>query len=607
VAHEVAARELDYLRSTAFDALSYFVAAASVYFLFVMVVLCFTAPDSVLPWLLLQKGLYLGVLIRLVHKMRSGAIAHRHFSAVLTLVLGLCLTSSLITAATGLPARAGTYSVILLLGCALVEISYRWAIFHWALVWSAWMSVGFAGGHAAALEDFLKLVGVQMVALTAMSLRLRFYKAQFLTLQRLELALQESEKIRATLDRQVDSRTQQLTAAYEDLRLSVAERERIAQEGEKLHEQLLQSQKMESLGRLAGGVAHDFNNLLTVITGNIELARMEPLSADVDELLVGSSAAALRAAELTGQLLAFSRKQVMKIKPFKVQATLESSIKLVDRLLGEDVRLEVHLDCPEAIVDGDPSQIQQALLNLVVNARDAMPEGGTLSIDLVCRGHEVALSVKDTGHGIPLDIQSRIFEPFFTSKPMGRGTGLGLATVHGIVSKHNGRVEVESSPGQGARFRIILPVGSSQESEQESVSLLPVPPLAGSGRIMLVEDDHQVRNLAVRALRLSGYQVFAFECGQSALAALEESNFPDILVTDVVMPGMDGGRLAEAVRHRIPGLPVLFMSGYTDDRLSSFGIMRKDDCSFLAKPFVPAALQKAVADALRGQVKRLAS
>lgn len=591
------------MREAAFGALGFFAGAATFFFVFIIVLLFFTAPAPLLPILLTQKILYAAVMVGLIAKLRSGALTPIHLNGIITLVVTLCLSSSLITALCGLPGRSGSYSVILILGCALVEISYRWAAFHWALVWFSWAAT-VTLANAPILNDFVELIGVQLIAVAAVGLRLRLYKAQFVILQRLEGALEESERVRSTLDYEVGRRTEQLTAANEELTLSMQERERIAQEGEKLREQLMQSQKMESLGRLAGGVAHDFNNLLTVISGSLELARLEPVSPDVDDLLAESVEAATRAGDLTSQLLAFSRKQVMKVKPFVIQTTLESSIKLIERLLGEDIRLEVSLSCPDAVVDGDPSQIQQAFMNLVVNARDAMPEGGTLKIGLVRKEAQVELTVADTGHGIPLEIQDRVFEPFFTSKPMGSGTGLGLATVHGIVSKHNGVITIDSVPGYGSRFVVTLPLATSGVSSRpEPSGHRPEPAVPGCGRVLLVEDNAQVRTLAAHSLRISGYQVKVFEDGETALASLDQNVGYDVLVTDVIMPGMDGGRLAEAVLLRLPNLPVLFMSGYTDDRLSSSGILCKEDCGFLAKPFGPIALQKAVADVLTQRSK----
>lgn len=588
--------EREFVLTATFDGLVYFVGAAIIFFIYITARLVFS---EVVPlWLLSQKLLYIAALLAIYRQLRRRHIDSRGYDWVLTLVLALCLSSGLLTVMAGLPASFGTYAMILLLGCALVELRYSWAVFHWTCIWAAWMLSTGIQPRTLLSEDFALLLGVQLLAVAAMGLRLRLARMQFQTLSTVARALRESEELRATLDQEVDSRTEQLQAAYEELRLSVQARELIAEQSEKLHEQLLQSQKMESLGRLAGGVAHDFNNLLTVISGNLELARMAALDDEVDSMLSECKEAARRAADLTSQLLAFSRKQVMKVKSFLIQETVRGSVQLIERLLGEDIRLSVKLECPEVVIDGDPSQIQQALINLVVNARDAMPEGGELQIGLQSRGDNVEISVVDTGHGIPADIQDRIFEPFFTSKPLGQGTGLGLATVHGIVSRHGGHIKIESAPGQGAHFTMLLPIAGKHEAEPESGSY-PLPALPGNGRVMLVEDDEQVRRLAVRALQISGYQVHPFEDGASALASLSSSSHYDILVTDVVMPGLDGGKLAEAVRAKLPNLPVLFMSGYTDDRLSSFGILRRDDCAFLAKPFIPLALQRAVADVLR--------
>lgn len=408
---------------------------------------------------------------------------------------------------------------------------------------------------------------------------------QFRITRELAGALSESEKTRQSLDREVERRTRELKGAYESLRVTAKERE-------ELQAQFLQSQKMESLGRLAGGVAHDFNNLLTVILGNIQLA----LLSSVEEgrpLLEQATVAAERAGDVTKQLLAFSRRAVLTVSDVNMQKIVGGSLKLIERLLGEDITLEVDLRCPDAIVHGDPTQLQQVLLNLSVNALDAMPVGGRLKIELFREGADVVLKMADSGPGVAPEVRERMFEPFFTTKEAGKGTGLGLSTVDGIVSMHRGSIQVESEPGKGACFVVRLPASRGPMEESSEVRLIPV--VQGSGQIVLVEDDNQVRALAVRSLSKAGYQVRPYASGESALAS-EELDTCDLLVTDVVMPGMDGASLARAALSRRADLPVLFMSGYTDDKLSAFDLDR--DCRFLAKPFTPLQLQAMVAHIL---------
>jgi signal transduction histidine kinase len=572
-------------------------AAASAYFVVIISVMVMTAPVEVLPYLLVQKLGYLAVLIGLTLGIKSGRFPVRSYDKLFTCLLILCLSSPLFSAAAGITSRFGTYGSILILICAMMAVSFRQALWDWALIWGAWLWVSHSLPEPIFVDEITKLVGIQLLAVPALHIRLGLYHRQFGLIRELADSLQQSEQIRADLDRAVAGRTEQLQMAYEELRLSTQERESMAQEREKLQEQLQQSQKMESLGRLAGGVAHDFNNLLTVIMGNLELAeRTSPEEEDWKELVQEATVAARRAAEVTSQLLAFSRKQVMNVKQLKVQQVVQDSLRMVQRLLGEDIQLDVNLTCPGAVVEGDTSRLQQVLLNLVINARDAMPAGGRLSITLREIGGDVELQVSDSGCGIDPALHGRIFEPFFTNKPFGEGTGLGLATVDGIVSMHSGRIEVDSQPGQGATFRVYLPCYNVHLRESSSSRRIS-PAVPGLGSILLVEDDDQVRNLALRVLRLSGYQVKAVESGEKALQCMAVDASFDLLVTDVVMPGIDGGKLAEAVREKKSDLPVLFMSGYTDDRLSAFGISR-GECDFLAKPFTPAQLHRSVSEIL---------
>ncbi len=360
--------------------------------------------------------------------------------------------------------------------------------------------------------------------------------------------------------------------------------------------QLLQSQKMETIGRLAGGVAHDFNNLLTVIQGYTQI-----LQAGKDRNAADSAAleqigrAAERAAALTRQMLAFSRQQVLELRVLDLGRVLTDTEKMIRRLIGEDVEIVMRLHGNLGSVKADPVQIEQVLLNLVVNARDAMPEGGRLTLELenfdatpsfcarqpeVAPGAYVLLSVSDNGEGIEPSVIPRIFEPFFTTKETGKGTGLGLATVYGIVRQSGGHVWVESRPGEGAMFRILLPRVSSRV------------------------DDEMVRPITVAMLQRLGYQVHSAPGGEEALAFL--STHPgriDLLLSDVVMRGTSGPVFAAIFREQRPGVPVLFVSGYTHDA-GTLALLTADGLPYLAKPFDMESLGAAVRRALVSQGAR---
>jgi len=362
----------------------------------------------------------------------------------------------------------------------------------------------------------------------------------------------------------------------------------------RLERQLTHAQKMEAIGRLAGGVAHDFNNIMTAVMGYAQIASESlpqgaPARDDLHEILRASG----RASELTRQLLAFARRQVTQPRPVDLNTLVVETRRLLERLLGEDImlRTEPTPDLPLVLVD--PGQIEQVLVNLSVNARDAMPTGGLLTLATRVRPGEVLLDVIDTGVGIPPEAQGFIFEPFFTTKEHGKGTGLGLATCYGIVSQAGGRIEVASESGRGSRFRIILPA-------LPDGTLAPHTPARGTriaamapGRgelILLVEDEPQVRQLTDRLLRGLGYRVLSAENGAAALALYEKSGEPvDLLVTDVVMPGIGGSELASELRRRRPELRVLYISGYAKDSDAIERALSAGD-SFLPKPFTLAEM-----------------
>jgi two-component system, cell cycle sensor histidine kinase and response regulator CckA len=379
-----------------------------------------------------------------------------------------------------------------------------------------------------------------------------------------------------------------------------------------LESQFLQAQKMEVVGRLSGGIAHDFNNMLTVINGTAELALSDlpqghPLRQDFERI----QESGLRAAALTRQLLTFSRKQIVRRTPIAVAPMLASVRNMLQRLIGEDITLEVRTDACSGAVLADQGQLEQIILNLAVNARDAMPRGGRLlieaaDIDLESAragstpaprpGPHVRLSVADTGHGISPDVAARIFEPFFTTKEQGKGTGLGLATVHAIVEQSGGSIGVESEPGAGAMFTIWLPRVAA--SDDTPVERAPVNAAPATATILVVEDDEGVRALAVRILRSAGYHTLDARDAMDALQLLAMHPRPvDLIVTDVVLPGMGGRDLAAHAAEIAPGVPVLFTSGHTDDLVQAHGV-RGHLVHFLGKPFTAASLCNKAGDIL---------
>ncbi len=387
-------------------------------------------------------------------------------------------------------------------------------------------------------------------------------------------------------------------------------------ERRRLEAQLLQSQKMEALGRLAGGVAHDFNNLLTVIVGAAELLGERLGTSDPDrELLEEIQKASQRAAAMTQRLLTFGRQVVVQVEVLDLNECVGESVKMLRRLLGEDVDLVLRCAPGLGRVRMGAAQLDQVLLNLAVNARDAMPRGGCLTVETrneepggafasehpeLGDGAWVVLAVRDTGHGIEPNTLGRIFEPFFTTRPTGRGTGLGLATVYAIAQQSGGHVFVQSEPGRGSLFELVLP--RVAEPAAAAGEPAPEPPTAGSETVLLVEDEEGVRSLAWRALTESGYRVLVAASGAEALALLEtRPERVDLLATDVVMPGMSGRELAETLQARRPGLPVLYLSGYTDDSVLRHGVLA-DEVAFLQKPFSGRALAtrvRALLDAVR--------
>jgi two-component system, cell cycle sensor histidine kinase and response regulator CckA len=390
---------------------------------------------------------------------------------------------------------------------------------------------------------------------------------------------------------------------YRGTAMDVSERHEAEVERERLQAQLAQAQKMEVVGRLAGGVAHDFNNLLTVILGGgADLLQSlqsgsPPDAAAVEEILT----AGRRAADLTRQLLAFARRQVVAPEPMDLNDALRQARKLLQRVIGEDVHLSQRLQEGLWPILCDPGLVHQVVMNLAVNARDAMPRGGGLTLSTanvelapgdplpdagMAPGRHVRLSVQDTGVGIDAETRLHLFEPFFTTKPQGQGTGLGLATVYGIVRQSGGHIVVESEPGQGARFDVWFPaLDAVTLREPEEAPTAP----GGSETLLLVEDEAAVREVTARGLGLRGYRVLVADGAEGALRILRQGTPVDLVITDVVMPGTGGLELGSEIARLRPGVKILFVSGYTHEAVRRQGV-RDEGLHFLPKPFTPAIL-----------------
>ena len=385
------------------------------------------------------------------------------------------------------------------------------------------------------------------------------------------------------------------------------------QEQKQLEERLRQAHKMEAVGRLAGGVAHDFNNLLTIIRGNSDLLKdREGADAFHQKCVEQIQKAAGRAVSMTRQLLAFSRMQVLQPRVMDLNGVVAEMGKMLPRLIGEHIEYSFSPDPKLAPVKADPGQIEQVILNLAVNARDAMPRGGKLSVRTanvsvdeaeaakrppMTPGRYVLLSVSDTGHGMDEATKAHIFEPFFTTKEIGKGTGLGLATVYGVVKQSGGFIWVDSSPGEGTTFEIYLPqaAGNAANAEtEEKPSAIP----GGSETILVVEDEAGVRELACQFLRVKGYTVLEAEGGLEALdVARSHPGAIHLLLSDMVMPKMSGGELAAQLKAIRPEIRVAFMSGYSEFSRGDVG-KGFPEAPVLQKPFSPASLVEIVREAL---------
>jgi len=379
-----------------------------------------------------------------------------------------------------------------------------------------------------------------------------------------------------------------------------------------LEEQLRHSQKMEAVGRLAGGIAHDFNNLLTAIIGYTEivLTSLDPKDerrADAEEI----GRAAMRAADLTRQMLAFSRRQVLQPKVIDLNTTLSKVEPMLRRVIGEDISMTVAAKASNAFVRVDPGQVEQVVMNLVVNARDAMPQGGRLTVETTDTvldeaaiagspearpGHYVMLSVADTGIGMAPEVRARVFEPYFTTKDVGKGTGLGLSTAYGIVRQSEGHISVSSEIGLGTTFRVYLPRAEAPEQAVVDSGIEKMP--NGTEHILLVEDDASVRRLSKELLTRLGYSVTEAASGRAGLAlGSDDTRHFDMALCDVILGDMSGAAVAEALVALRPSIRVLYMSGYTDEAIVRTGVLDEGK-PFLQKPFTPMQLARKIRDVL---------
>jgi signal transduction histidine kinase len=394
--------------------------------------------------------------------------------------------------------------------------------------------------------------------------------------------------LNATLDSQVQARTSELAEVNRQLMIEMAQRQ-------KAEEVLLQAQKMEAVGQLTGGLAHDFNNLLTAVVGNLDLIRSRATEPRVLRLAENAFRAAERGSKLTAQLLAFSRTQKLETSSIDINRTIEGMYEFLNQSLGANLSIRLELDPSAPVVIADGNQLEVAILNLGINARDAMPDGGTLTITTAGDpddARRVLVSVIDTGTGMPPEVIARAFDPFFTTKPPGKGTGLGLSQVYGLVRQMGGDVDIASRPGEGTSVRLRLRRGYiASEADAEAASASEA---GHSERILVVDDDHDVRAIMTSFLSEIGYVVHEAENGEAALA-MQKTVDPHLMIIDFAMPGTNGAEVVTAARKAQPSLPILFVSGYADSAALEAAM---GSAPFLRKPFRPAELASAVRAAI---------
>jgi two-component system, NtrC family, sensor kinase len=456
----------------------------------------------------------------------------------------------------------------------------------------------------------------EMIAKIGHSDRLLILKKPFDAIEVIQLAHALTEKWRLLqlnkskfddLDRMVSARTAELSSANKQLQIEITERKRLEIE-------LVQAQKMESIGRLAGGVAHDFNNILTVINGYTQLLLTDedpgtPAFTNLREI----EKSAEHAATLTRQLLAFGRKQVLQPKTVSLNRIVLDIEGMLRRLIGENIELAMVLPNDLGLVKADVGQIEQVMINLTVNAQDAMPQGGTLTIETrnalidasfvggpaeLAPGRYATLIFSDTGTGMPPEVKAKVFEPFFTTKEIGKGTGLGLATCYGVIKQSGGSISVDSEVNHGTTFKIYLPIVTAT-AEPNVTPAVNTRITHGTETILLVEDDSAVRGLAAKLLRDCGYNLMEADNGKSALAVVEKLNGDkfDLVLTDVIMPEMGGKELVDRLRSSRPGIKVIYASGYAAEAITNHGTL-EPNAAFLAKPYTFAALAQKVRDVL---------
>lgn len=544
----------------------------------------------------------------------AGKLNNRHLYALaIVLIAGSALAIELMILQFG-GHESPYYAGMILLGISVIGVVPARFSFHVAIaliIYSIYFVPIVLTESVANHRDFL-IENTFIILIFSTMLLVRYLSGNAL---QSELGIQyDLERHGEHLETVVQEQTAELIDTVEKLKREIAERQKAEVERQLLQGKLLQSQKMESIGRLAGGVAHDFNNILTAVLSYTELTLMK-LTDDhpVRSHLVSIREASEKAATLTHQLLAFSRRQVLEMKVVDLNKIVEGMANMLSRMIGEDILMEFKTDATISTIRADRGQIEQVLMNLAVNARDAMTSGGRLVIgtkdvdlnDDLLRTQEmgsfdkyVMLSVADTGAGMTAEVRERIFEPFFTTKELGRGTGLGLATVYGIVKQHSGNITVESEPGRGTTFKVYIPIGGERRQVQDKDYDLSGALPNGTEVVMVVEDDPSVRELVRQVLAPLGYKVLASAGGDDALKTSDSYSGPvDLLLTDVVMPGMNGKQLAEALRTRRPGIKVLFMSGYAHDALSTQGML-EPGVAMIHKPFRTVTLARQVRQVL---------
>jgi signal transduction histidine kinase/ActR/RegA family two-component response regulator len=433
--------------------------------------------------------------------------------------------------------------------------------------------------NASLLERPIQPITLNTAVRAALRARARQYEVRAL--------IHDRERAAAELEALVNERTRALLEANAELRTQMAERARA-------EESLRQAQKIEAIGQLTGGVAHDFNNLLMVISGGLEMLRRNPDPSRLQRLLDGMQQAAQRGAALTKQLLAFSRRQELKPEPIDVAHQIDGMRELLNRSLGGDVSLAFNYARGLWAVEVDAGQLELVVLNLILNARDAMPAGGTIAVRAEncpaltgegLDGDYVRLSVSDTGTGMSADVLPRVFEPFFTTKAVGKGSGLGLAQVHGFVSQSQGKVRIDTAVGRGTTINLFLPRSDKLPQIQHNVfdTQIEQPRGRTAGSVLLVEDDIEVAQLVSEMLDQLGYEVIRVASASAALGALSNGRSVDLVFSDIMMPGgMNGVQLAREIRSRRPNLPVLLTSGYSEVAREEAD---REGVSILAKPY----------------------